>query len=509
MTAMSKKLEYGDFQTPMGLTTQVCQLLRRKGAKPASVIEPTCGRGSFILASLRTFDSLSEVIGVEYNADYVHQLSDKLRDEPRGQGVQVRQGDFFQQKWDEIIASAPKPVLLLGNPPWVTNATLGKLNGTNLPKKSNFQGHRGFDALTGKSNFDISEWMLIHLLEWARDGNVVTAFLCKTAVARKVILHRWKHNLKPYRFSIYRFDARKHFNASVDACLFVAERSAESRDKTCCVYEGIEEPSLESRMGIRGNSLIADVDAFDDANDLQGESAYVWRSGIKHDCSKVMELIPDVDGSFRNKLGERVDIEDAFLYPLLKSSDVSKGSTEPRRYVLVPQRTTGEDTSPIQKKAPRTWKYLNAHADLLNGRASSIYRNRPPFSIFGIGPYSFSPWKVAISGLYKSLTFTIVGPVEERPVMLDDTCYFVPCQTEAEARLLKKLLDEERATKLFTSYIFWDDKRPIKVELLEKLDLLELAKQMGVDRKYMRYVSYNPYTEPRKRQLSLIREGAA
>jgi len=35
----------------------------------------------------------------------------------------------------------------------------------NLPKKSNFQGLRGLDARTGKSNFDIAEWMLIRLIE--------------------------------------------------------------------------------------------------------------------------------------------------------------------------------------------------------------------------------------------------------------------------------------------------------------------------------------------------------
>ena len=33
--------------------------------------------------------------------------------------------------------------LVLGSPPWVTNGELGRLNSTNLPARSNVQGHRG------------------------------------------------------------------------------------------------------------------------------------------------------------------------------------------------------------------------------------------------------------------------------------------------------------------------------------------------------------------------------
>ena len=58
--------------------------------------------------------------------------------------------------WDAVLAGDPGPWLVLGNPPWVTNAELGLLKNSNLPIKSNFQGHKGLEALTGKANFDIS-----------------------------------------------------------------------------------------------------------------------------------------------------------------------------------------------------------------------------------------------------------------------------------------------------------------------------------------------------------------
>jgi hypothetical protein len=503
---MSSKIAYGDFQTPLDLALAVCKLLRKQGVDPASVIEPTCGKGNFVIASLQVFEHISDLFCLEYNSAYVDELTHRISQEEKSEKVRLRQGDFFKQDWASILASASEPTLIIGNPPWVTNATLGKLNGTNLPPKSNFQGHTGFDALTGKSNFDISEWMLIHLLEWASRREATVAFLCKTAVARKVVKHRWKHRLKPYRFSMYEINALQYFGASVDACLFVAETTGEVVKRRCPVYRDLHQPVLKQEIGISGDALISDIEKFARTRDLLGQSAYVWRSGIKHDCSKIMELAWDEKGRWQNKLDEVVDIEDTYVYPLLKSSDVAKGCTQPRRFVLVTQQTTGEDTSQIQDEAPETWTYLISHAKRLNARGSSIYRNRPPFSIFGIGPYSFSPWKVAVSGLYKKLQFTVVGPIDGKPVMLDDTCYFLSCESEEEAVLLKHMLDDELAVDLYHSFIFWDEKRPITVDLLSKLDLLELATRLGLEEEYMRFVSYNPHTEVHKKQLLLIRE---
>ena len=151
----------------------------------------------------------------------------------------------------------------------------------------------------------------------------------------------------------------------------------------------------------------------------------------------------------------------------------------PSRYMLVTQRSVGEDTLQIKRQAPRTWNYLRSHASRLDKRASSIYRNRPRFSVFGVGPYSFAPWKVAISGFYKRLDFRCIGPVEDKPVVFDDTCYFLPCQTEHDAKLLTELLNSKAAKGFFHSLIFWDAKRPITVQLLASLDLRILAKETG------------------------------
>lgn len=129
--------------------------------------------------------------------------------------------------------------------------------------------------------------------------------------------------------------------------------------------------------------------------------------GVKHDCSKVMELRKEAAG-YRNGLGAWIELEDDYVYPMLKGSEVANGHiAHPVRWMLLPQRAVGQDTAGIRKRAAKTWAYLERHGDALGRRASSIYPGRPRFSVFGVGAYTFATWKVAISGFYKRLNFTV------------------------------------------------------------------------------------------------------
>jgi hypothetical protein len=149
------------------------------------------------------------------------------------------------------------------------------------------------------------------------------------------------------------------------------------------------------------------------------------------------------------------------------------------RRVLVPQQRVGQQTDSIADRAPKTWRYLLRHADRLDRRASRIYRQQPRFSIFGVGPYTFSPWKVAVSGFYKTPQFTAVGPLGSRAVICDDTCYFLPCTSAAEARRLAGLLNGPLAREFFSAFVFPDAKRPLTAEILNSLDLAALAAAPG------------------------------
>ncbi len=470
---MSVIKEFGDFQTPKALADEVVELLNQLIPAPDHIIEPTAGLGTFLQAAHQKWGDNSTYQGYEINPEYVKRAADTLATA----NISISLGDFFAIDWKETLAhTAHRKVLLLGNPPWVNNSTLGGLNSDNLPIKSNFQGLRGLDAMTGKSNFDISEWMLIRLLEVLPDNGAM-AMLCKTATARKVLRHFWKNDQGWKDCRILRIDAKAAFDVSVDACLFFVA-GGRSKTKMASIYESLEISTLSGKFGLIDGELVSDVDSYHELKHLDGGSSHIWRSGLKHDASKIMELTPE-NGNYRNGLGEIVSIEPDFVYPLLKSSDLGNGRITPRRAVIVTQTTSSDPTSRIKEIAPKTWKYLCDNAEQMDARRSSIYKNRPRFAMFGIGPYSFARWKVAISGLYKSFEFTVLPPVGDKPVMVDDTCYSIPCHSEAHANILRHILSSDISVRFLKSLVFTDSKRPITVDILRRISIVSVAKQLG------------------------------
>ena len=75
---------------------------------------------------------------------------------------------------------------------------------------------------------------------------------------------------------------------------------------------------------------------------------------------------------------------------------------------------------------------------------------------------------------YKKLEFNVIGSFENKSIVLDDTCYFLPFETEDEAHKTCNLLNSTAAQEFFKSFIFWDAKRPITADILQKLDITKL-----------------------------------
>jgi hypothetical protein len=112
--------------------------------------------------------------------------------------------------------------------------------------------------------------------------------------------------------------------------------------------------------------------------------------------------------------------------------------------------------------------------------------------------------------LYKKLDFVRVSPFQNRPVVLDDTCYFFPCQFQEESELLHHLVRSDPAIEFWSALIFWDSKRPITARLLNSLDLAALARVLDKECDAARIlaerqlVEYNDYSH----QYLLFREDA-
>lgn len=455
--------EFGDFQTPPELAAAV---VRTIGGCYSAIVEPTCGQGAFLAAAARYYPESTALYGFDISRTHLRTAAENI---PR---AIFAHADFFSHDWSNYLAGLTPPVLILGNPPWVTSAEQGKSGGINLPQKENAEALRGHDARTGKSNFDVSEWMLRRLLDAAiAAGRATTiAVLIKTAVARKILAHAWKNKLPLSRSAIYSIDAAKYFDVSVSACLFTTtlEPGAPGAEPAAQVYTALDAPQPSARLGFNGRYLLSDLDAYERGRHLEAVHPEKWRSGVKHDAAAIMELT--MRGQlYYNGLGEPADVDPQRVYPLLKATDLAKHiRRREQRYLLVPREsvnTGGEELDPT------TRAYLEKYGAELDRRKSSIYKKRPRFSIFGVGPYTFTPWKIAISGLHKSIDFRLIGPIDGRPVVFDDTCYFLPCASREEAEEKLKQLCAPEAQAFLNSQIFWDAKRPVTAELLGRLDL--------------------------------------
>ncbi|QTA82581.1 SAM-dependent methyltransferase domain-containing protein [Desulfonema limicola] len=479
-----KITEFGDFQTPLKLAEKAARLIFEKYPYIKSILEPTCGIGNFIRASLKASNNLKSVYGWEINPEYIKTAKNIIYNDKKI-NMNLEQKDFFSVDWSLLPQDLTNSSLFIGNPPWVTNSELGRISSKNLPQKSNFQNHAGFEAITGKSNFDISEWMLIKIAEYISGKKAAMSFLVKTSVARKLFLHICKNKLLIKNIDIYKINTKKHFNVNVDACLLCSEGcTAPSKEYRASIYDSLSHQYPIKIMGYTKGNLVADIDTYNMLKNIDSQSEIPWRSGIKHDCSKVMEFNLKGD-KLINGFQEQVDISKDYLYPMYKSSHIANDKfQDPVKYMLVTQKKIGMETDSIKILSPKTWTYLQSHKDKLDSRKSSIYKSAPKFSVFGVGDYSFNLWKIVISGLYKNIKFKLVGPFQEKPVVLDDTCYMMSFKSEEKAEFVYELLSSKVAGDFLDSIVFKDSKRPITVSILNRINLKQLALHLGLIEKY-------------------------
>jgi hypothetical protein len=456
--------EFGDFQTPLELATRIATLLG--AARYPRILEPTCGRGTFLSAVRPSDPSAQERIGIEVQPAHASAAAPF--------GTVLARNVFTMSLGSDLPWTTTGPLLVVGNPPWVTSADLSRFGSANVPEKTNDRGLRGLEARTGSANFDVAEYIWIKLIRELAPQEPTIALLCKTQVARNVLAHCAELDLPVSGGRLYPLDSMRWFGAGVDAGLFVLDVRAGARSFTCAVYESLSSPRPTGRrFGVVDGRLVSDVDGYAATRAADGSCPFVWRQGIKHDATQVMELVSSSGGP-RSKSGEPVDVEDEFLYPLLKSTDLFRGRTSvATKQMVVPQRSL---SSPVSSSlAPKLWAYLSAHASVLDGRRSSIYRNRSRFCVFGVGDYSFAPYKVAISGMHKTPEFRLVGPLGGRPVVFDDTCYFLSFDDPAPAAVVCAVLRSPAARTLIESLVFWDSKRPVTKKLLQRIDIGVLA----------------------------------
>ena len=474
---MITKKEYGDYQTPADFAEKCVKYLKDNfHFSPEIIIEPACGIGNFLAVAGKFYENVSK-IGIEINDDYCKVARQNIPE------AQIYNASIFDFKFETDI---DKKIFVIGNPPWITNSELGKISSRNLPQKENVKKQKGFEAVLGGSNFDISETIILNLIETFKENKAILAMLCKRSTAINIFKELYRRKYKCRKIRMVNFNSRKIFDIGTAACLFIVDATEKKKVQKEMRVFNFKNIYVDC-IGFEDDKFYTDKNSANKEKfEFDGKCEFEWRQGIKHDLSKVCELVKigeDIKGHsfsdekyktsrYVNGFGEIVEIEDDLVFPLIKSSHIRNFNGSFKKYVIATQRKTGESTSYIKEKFPKTYEYLEKYKENFKNRKSSIYKNSPKFSMFGIGDYSFSKYKVVISGFYKEPVFKVISG--EKTVMADDTCYFLLFEDKDDAFAVCNILNSSKVQNFLKSVVDLNAKRPFTKKVLSRIEFSKL-----------------------------------
>jgi hypothetical protein len=160
-------------------------------------------------------------------------------------------------------------------------------------------------------------------------------------------------------------------------------------------------------------------------------------------------------------------VEPDLIYPLVRGRDVKKWFVDfEDRYIILPHdpktaKPISEMT--IKTKFPNTYDYLNHFKKELEKR--SIHKlwgkNNPFYTVYDIGVYTFQPYKVvwkriagAITGKAVSFACAVITPINDKPVIVDDTTALVNTNDINETYYLAGFLNSQLSKTIIASYTY-------------------------------------------------------
>ncbi|MFB6073923.1 MAG: N-6 DNA methylase [Haloarculaceae archaeon] len=472
------RVALGDYHTPRGLADLAVDALAIEDAAAERFLDPGCGSGVFLAACLdrvlaaadgppgeRIERATAAVRGVDRNPfavrgaalSYVLALAPALAaaDEPTV-AVPVRRADALA-----LDGTGPEMTVehLVGNPPWLTWGALPESERAAWRERHvdrlDLFPHEGAAARLGHGNDDLSvSFVQVCLDRYLSRGGDAAVVLKRDALQGPAgrLLRRGRAGDRPVSVErVHDLAAVSPFrDVAADAAVYaLAADEAQSFPVATTRWRGAG--SFASGEALRATHErerggLVPVEPSDPASSwiredaeraALGACAHEIRHGLKDDAS-------DVFGLDRGAL-DRVDRD--LVYPYLKSRHVVKFGLFGHDLRLVPAERAGEDNEAwLRESRPDTYEYLDSHRERLCDRASSWLDSGPFYSVFGLGEYTWAPYKVVWCRLGFKPHFAVVSTVAdpdlgERPVVPGDHCMFIACERERVAHFLCALLN--------------------------------------------------------------------
>jgi hypothetical protein len=451
-----------------------CWLIKLSGAferwrNGGTVFDPTCGDGAFLEAFMHlgkesnSLDqhSVTRIFGNELIADdkaaFLARVENKYK--VRFREANFTTMDFFKRRVSMTFDC------VVGNPPWSNFTDLGDVLKDELKLAFSQYGLvlNKKDVLLGGSRADIATLVVQKaVLENLVAGGIAAFWLPKSIFFNEAANKNFRaFRVGPDQYQcekVYLFDeARKAVFPSVATsyCAAVFRKGAKQSypvpayqylngDKWTQCF--VSPPTDDSLGGWKEHS---DTEKARNTHKLVLQVNQKPRQGI-NTCGAndvfIFERAEDVgphDRRLTNRSGETVTLPKALTFPLV-TRHTFRGRVEPDRWIFVPyDSATGRPLNTLQLTQYQSARiYLERHRETLASRKGVLIRSQISkglfWSMLGVGPYSFAPWKI----VWESYGKKEFKPIKVRGEWQGNQAMhaFIPCENLDDAdRVLSSL----------------------------------------------------------------------
>lgn len=157
------------------------------------------------------------------------------------------------------------------------------------------------------------------------------------------------------------------------------------------------------------------------------------------------------------------EVEKDLLFPLLRWGDVDRFQIRtPSRFILLPQdidRRSGIDLEIMRTEYPETLAYLERFEPELRQRAAfrKYQASAPFYSMYNIGRQTVAPVKVVWRRMDTELRAAVIRPLDHpllglRAIVPQETCVLIPCESVEEANYLVDRLNSREIAETVRSF---------------------------------------------------------
>jgi hypothetical protein len=167
-------------------------------------------------------------------------------------------------------------------------------------------------------------------------------------------------------------------------------------------------------------------------------------------------------------------LEPHWVYPFLQPRHLRAWGLHGYAYFILPQHKAGENNAAaLVEHFPLTYAYLKRFEQNFHIRRSKIFAQAPFYGLFGLGEYTFAPFKVCWVGLGFQPQFAVAEKIDDpalgqKPIIPDGTIYFIPCTEQDEAHYICALLNST-LVRTFLSARSGKSKRGLSKRVVDQL----------------------------------------